>query len=561
MTSQTQVELQRLLSALCDGAIEDAQQARLEELLRSDPECRRVYLQYVDMHARLLMHPQLAANRVLSLEGERGLEVNGHTLPGKRQRRMPQVIKYGLVAAGTLAASLLVQTFLLAPRAPGNDRPTPSTAADKSQPDYVATLAQAVDCKWEKPSEAPRPSARMRPGELRIRNGAARLHFHSGSDLLIEGPAVVRIESSTAATVLAGKVVFQGDETSAPFDLRTPSSTFVDFGTEYAVDVGPKGEEVYVFSGEVQRTPLAPLPRGETRDPEQLTAGEARRYAATPSSEGEPVPFDEAIFKRYIGSREPTLGDPTAQLLAYEGFDYRDSEALRVGKGDGGKGWATAWKGFARPAEGGDAGQPALNVHESLFRPGDRDASAGGCFDFTGFSKYYRKLQTPVRLDTEEVYYLSFLFRRYAASDDPVNTVAVLLRTENELRNENPRRRLNIGVGKGNCLFTFFDRASSKAPLPLNYGETYLLVAKIVAGGPEPSQVFLRVYAPEEPIDPEEPGSWSVVGVPFQTDMVFDFLEVHINSKTRQAIDEVRLGTSWLSVVYPWVRDVRPKKE
>src|SRR6516165_4836067 len=50
-------ELQQLLSALCDGELTDAQRARLEELLNSDAECRRRYLEYVDMHARLLVHP------------------------------------------------------------------------------------------------------------------------------------------------------------------------------------------------------------------------------------------------------------------------------------------------------------------------------------------------------------------------------------------------------------------------------------------------------------------------------------------------------------------------
>jgi hypothetical protein len=43
-----------------------------------------------------------------------------------------------------------------------------------------------------------------------------------------------------------------------------------------------------------------------------------------------------------------------------------------------------------------------------------------------------------------------------------------------------------------------------------------------------------------------------VVGPAFESDLVFDWLEVHINSKTRQTIDEVRLGTTWSSVAAPW---------
>jgi hypothetical protein len=43
-----------------------------------------------------------------------------------------------------------------------------------------------------------------------------------------------------------------------------------------------------------------------------------------------------------------------------------------------------------------------------------------------------------------------------------------------------------------------------------------------------------------------------VVGPPVDSGLVFDWLQVHINSKTRQSIDEVRVGTTWSSVAAPW---------
>ena len=54
-----------------------------------------------------------------------------------------------------------------------------------------------------------------------------------------------------------------------------------------------------------------------------------------------------------------------------------------------------------------------MNVKEGLVRPGAAVPAIGGCFDYTGFAKYFRRLATPVRLDSDGVYYLSFLFRRY----------------------------------------------------------------------------------------------------------------------------------------------------
>src|SRR5262245_55970726 len=59
MELEQRLELLRLLSAQCDEQLEDAEHARLEQLLSSDAEARQIYLQYVDMHARLLVHPRV----------------------------------------------------------------------------------------------------------------------------------------------------------------------------------------------------------------------------------------------------------------------------------------------------------------------------------------------------------------------------------------------------------------------------------------------------------------------------------------------------------------------
>jgi hypothetical protein len=73
-----------------------------------------------------------------------------------------------------------------------------------------------------------------------------------------------------------------------------------------------------------------------------------------------------------------------------------------------------------------------------------------------------------------------------------------------------------------------------------------------VAGESGPDQVFLRVYAAEEPTEAEEPAGWTLVGPSFHSDLVFDWLQIHINSGTRQTLDEVRVGTTWASVTAPW---------
>src|SRR6266567_2334374 len=99
-----QSELFRLLSSLVDEQLSEAEQARLEELL-NDGEARRLYLQYVDMHARLLTHPDVAGESKLpgvdALAGVIGDEVARATAaqptaatPHRRLRHVRRLASY-----------------------------------------------------------------------------------------------------------------------------------------------------------------------------------------------------------------------------------------------------------------------------------------------------------------------------------------------------------------------------------------------------------------------------------------------------------------------------------
>src|SRR5262249_18343317 len=148
----------------------------------------------------------------------------------------------------------------------------------------------------------------------------------------------------SAATLLAGKIVFRADDASAPFKLSTPTSVLLDLGTEYAVEVGTRQEEVHVFSGEVQRTAKA-----AATETQLLTAGEARRYDDSSGAGGEAAALEPTKFVRQLPAAPPDKSQAATALLAYEGFDYADAEALRDETAAGGRGFVGPWGGgFAR---------------------------------------------------------------------------------------------------------------------------------------------------------------------------------------------------------------------
>src|SRR5262249_61169157 len=122
---------------------------------------------------------------------------------------------------------------------------------------------------------------------------------------------------------------------------------------------------------------------------------------------------------------------------------------------------------------------------------------------------------------------LSSLFPPPGPAPSEATAVAGLLgpneasRRVRETRGD-PRRQLNVGVRGWNQLFTQLHELSWRPPLPLRYGDTYLLVAKIAASRDNPDQVLLRVYGPQEPVERDEPASWAVASPPLQRSLRFD---------------------------------------
>jgi hypothetical protein len=569
MSSAEFVEMERLLSALCDGEIAAGEHARLEKLLQTDAGCRRMYLEYMDLHGALLMRCQQGTLFAGSPRGDSVCPLptalkaipSSHANSSQTVRRPSPVLRVYqgfLVALATLAVSILVQVYWwhpgsLATALVARAKDGPEAALAK-EPATIATLKQALDCDW---SRAPAPlevGARLSAGPFSLAKGIAYVQFDSGAELVVQGPAELRLDSGTAVTVLAGKVVFRSDESAAPFDLVTPNSIFGETASEFAVAVGTDSEEVHVFEGAVERRSSAAAGKGKS---ERLKAGEAWSYQNKGlASQGKPTKIDPHGFVRHI-TPERATPDRTAGLCAYEGFDYRSAAVLAMGRANGGIGWVGPWKlGFTRSAAEGERPRLPFGQRENLSRADQATPSVGGSFDFVGYTKCSRRLGTPIRLDTDMNYYLSFLFHRHGPATDPANTLGVIFWTGEDYqtqRFEDARQRLFIGVKSADQLSTRFQNLDAEAPLSLRPGSTYLLAAKIAARRTGADRMYVRVYGPDEPIDAGEPTKWSLASPPFQGELTFDWLQLHINSKARQTMDEIRLGTTWASVTSAYV--------
>jgi hypothetical protein len=610
MEIQHRLELMRLLSAQCDGQLEDAEQTRLEEMLAGDTDARRVYLHYVDMHARLLVHPGMVeASAVPAAQGrpETSAEPVLARLAVTRTKpvepveprsrlRVRAILPYLGVMVATVAATLLIQ-FAIARWQPSSDRTRQVVEKEPPIPPmYVATLTQSANAEWEGIGVGHQAGSRLLPGEMRLKKGVARIRLDGGADMYIEGPTTLRLESITEASLVTGKVAFRADEAAVPFTLSTPTSLLVESGTACGVEVKDGRDEVHVFEGEIQRFPRD---WDDETAPQVVAAGQAWKYTSAVIASGEATTLDRARFVRNLPEAARQPGDLVAGLLAYEPFDYQDAEALKNKTANGGVGWAGPWEpGMSwggLPGRGGfDRGPKpnVLNVEAGLSRANAPAASSGGMLESSSFVNYQRMLATPVRLDADGVYYLSLLLRR-ERFNDRYSSLSVTLRQtadpnreqkqQPQVRNDDRGRdwhggfdwhhgrggrpefpkQIMFGLSASKLYTDFFEsfRNDRRDSLPLTDGQTYLFVAKIAASAVNSNQIFLRVYGPDDTVDAEEPGDWSLVGKQFQSSFVLDRLELGINggSNNQEAVDELRLGTTWSSVTAPWIKQPLPE--
>jgi hypothetical protein len=577
-------ELERLISTLCDDRLEVADQTRLEQLLRDDAECRRFYLEYVDLHVRLMNYPRLKT----LLDGRSVDEGLACALPAfDEPMAIPPAISSGgpalptnhrtyawcpyvLTAAFTLAASLVVQLATREPPAPigpPDGAPIVVSSAHLASPvavvpEYVATVARTTDCVWDGDfaggAEKCRSGMRLLPGLVRLKSGTAELKFDGGAMLSLVGPAELHLETMNSATIDVGKVVFRSDDSAEAFDLFTPFAKLVDYGTTYSVVVGPQGEEVHVTEGEVLRTPK-PDGTGRVASPQSIVAGSARHFKPCSDCPGKAVPIEPSRMNFATVSQVERKVDPDSQLIAHESFDC-DVAALPCPNDPGcGRGWKSAWSRCAKADP-----KCKFTVVGGLWRP--TAAARDGAVSCSNRSSLSRTLEHPIRMDRDGVYYFSCLVRSERRPAEGPCDLQLVLReqssrepakagTDSSTACSAPQRKLAVTVSfSASKASLCWEGGGNQTSLPVESGKTYLLVGKIVAGSDAPDQTFVCLFAPRQLVADDEPTSWTFVSRPVLCRAVYDVVQIVGNTSTPITVDEIRLGKSWRSVAAPYVQ-------
>ncbi len=341
MNVEQRRRLESLLSAFCDGRLEERERDELEALLRGSAECRGVYLQYLDLHARLTVHPRLALGipfgreqadgsverfgkrRAAEAEGRPAREealaaaeddeaivlelarVSLERLGARAERdrlarRRLQAARWGGLALILLIAAL---GWWLPARLPGRaGRPT------------IEVLAGIVEVEGPSGRVEARRGMRLREGEtLRTGEGDARvvLRYDDGTRIVAHFASTLTFSSSARqrkVRLLAGAIDVDAAEQpeNRPLIFETDHARYVVLGTRFRLyreaaasrlelDEGKvrlerqvDGKSVDVEAGQVAVATPDPLPL----DVRPLAAGRGHLRAAR-NKAGQAVAFSE----------------------------------------------------------------------------------------------------------------------------------------------------------------------------------------------------------------------------------------------------------------------------
>jgi hypothetical protein len=497
--------LREILSAVCDETATAEQIERLAERLRSDAAGRRFYVRYLDMHGRLKKLPALA---------------DEPPLQGRPLWRWPAVW-------GGFAASIAIAAFMLEGQMRQPTAPTPEQAEPAVRP-YVATIIEAGPASLLNGKSAT-PGARLAPDRFHLTDGSCTLRFDGGAQLFFDQDARFTIVSRSALHVDQAAFSFRGDVTCEAISITTPRSTLVDVGTQYTAVVRPGSEDIHVVDGKVRRTPS-----GGSKAAELLPAKTSRSYAGREAG-GLPIEFDPSLAARSAAVAATPSSRARVAPLAEDRFD---TASPRIANTDGGTGWKRPW--FSH------AGLPEF----AIVRPGLGDASSGAIAHArSGSAAAHRHLASPIDLGTDGVWYVRYLVRRAATQQNDLNLAMLVLRTcgltiEEEIERQSA---LHLAVSQADTLAVKFAGQSVRSAVQQPAGETFAVVAKIVAGRTQPDQVFACVL-PAGRLGDREPLEWSVATDCISSVNVFDQVSVEIISQGEVLFGDIAIGTTWSSI-------------
>jgi hypothetical protein len=263
-----------------------------------------------------------------------------------------------LVASAVVGGVLAIATLFR----DGLQDPWAAAAPQQSHDRIVAHITAMRETRWRDARRTPDPQLGIPRGTtLDLVAGFVEVTFTSGATVLMNGPALLTVQDSTAVHVHRGAVsarfeqpdrtpkatsnALSGDDVDPLFVVHTPSASVIDLGTEFGVRVADDGtSDVLVYEGLVE---IEPHRSNDTTDAVRLAEGDARRVNNDGSVATVDVGFGRSIVRsiseQSCEGRRLEWVDHEAETIYFDRFDGDSALAGRRPSSFNGHGHA-AWE-------------------------------------------------------------------------------------------------------------------------------------------------------------------------------------------------------------------------
>ena len=251
-------ELLELCGQLRDETISTDDFARLERIIVDDRNAADFYVRFMQVWSGIeqlavidlaeatdgqSIDELIGVNRDTDddFEYESKLSVSRKHRTDRSHRRQTSSRRFtwGAVATTACTLALLVAAVIFRESAE-NPAPSPSTS--------IAKLVEAYNPMWEG-DQIPELGESV-AGDLWLNNGAVKVRFENGAELLVQSPSLFSVVETGHARLTSGTLTMFVPPSAKGFKVDTPWGTIVDRGTRIGIRANTEmGLEAHVFEG------------------------------------------------------------------------------------------------------------------------------------------------------------------------------------------------------------------------------------------------------------------------------------------------------------------------
>lgn len=265
-------ELAALMSVIDDGEPTAETMARLNGLLRGDPEACEFYLDYMTLTAHLdqefggIVPVGIADDE----RPEFVLARTTHMILQKQQRIAATILnnRWWMGAAATVMLSASVTGWMLFAKGRGGG--TETAGPNGGEVDSgVAVLTRTLDAEFGEKGLRPETGDLLGKGELRLDYGVAQIEFYNGARVMLEAPARLELLGQDECFLRKGRLRAVVPPQSGDLFVHTPAITVKGAGAEFGTYITPSGTtEIHNFEGRIRISAVnAAASRMEVDDP------------------------------------------------------------------------------------------------------------------------------------------------------------------------------------------------------------------------------------------------------------------------------------------------------